>query len=120
MSFFGRNLLYAGALAAGTFFLGWWTVPVAALVFGALQRKRGGIALIAAEIAIEVWTALLIVQSVRGARLVGFGEKLGASMGVPVWALFVATLAFPALLASCAASLGAQVASLRDTSEPAS
>lgn len=95
------SLILAGAVAfaAGTWALGWWTLPLIAAVWG--FRGRVGDAVVAATAA---WGALLVVQTTR-APLGPLLERLGGLFGVPPWALVVLTLAFAGLLAWSAATL---------------
>ena len=58
------------------------------------------------------WGGLLAVAAVRGDALGTFASTLGGAMGAPGWAIVLATLLYPALLASSAAWL-AHLASAR-------
>jgi hypothetical protein len=49
------------------------------------------------------WGCLLLVAAVRGDALGPLSRTLGAGMGIPGWALFAATLLYPAILASSSA-----------------
>jgi len=62
------------------------------------------------------WSGLLLAAALRGDSLMTFSSTLGAAMGVPGWALFVATLLYPTVLASSAAWL-AQLVSLSRRTE---
>lgn len=84
----------------------WFGAPtLAALLIGAAigvarlsqpARKSGLAAFIA-------WACLLLVALVRGDALGLLSTTLGAGMGIPGWAVFAATLLYPAILASSAA-----------------
>ena len=52
------------------------------------------------------WGALLATSALRGDALGAFTATLGSAMGLPGWAIAVATLLYPAILASSAAWLG--------------
>ena len=51
------------------------------------------------------WALLLAVAALRGDAMGTLAGSLGAAMGLPGWALFVATLLYPAVLAASAAWL---------------
>jgi hypothetical protein len=96
------------AFAAGTWLLGWWTVPVVALAYGlwngrSVTRAPGSpVVALAAALA---WGLLLAAAAVS-APVAALAGRLGALMGQPSFALYAATLLFPALLAWSAAALG--------------
>jgi hypothetical protein len=74
----------------------------------------------AALAALVAWGGLLLLAVARGDALGALSSTLGAAMGVPAWALFAATLLFPALLASSAAWLASLVSPRRSaTIQPA-
>jgi hypothetical protein len=52
------------------------------------------------------WGSLLAVAGARGDELGAFSVALGGAMGIPGWGVFLATLLYPAALASSAAWLG--------------
>ena len=52
------------------------------------------------------WGGLLATSAVRGDAIGPFTATLGGAMGLPGWAIVVATLLYPALLASSAAWFG--------------
>lgn len=59
------------------------------------------------------WGGPLLVAAVRGDALGTFASTLGGVMGAPGWAIVLATLLYPALLASSAAWLAHFAASAR-------
>ena len=59
------------------------------------------------------WGGLLALAAVRGDALATFASTLGGAMGAPGWAIVLATLLYPALLASSAAWLAHVAASGR-------
>ena len=100
----------AAAFALGTWVLGWISTAVIALVFGVAAARRSAPweALLAAVVA---WLVLLGVQALGSAR----GEVarvVGAVVGVPAWAIPVATILFVALLACSAAVVGREIAAV--------
>ena len=105
MRTFVKVLLLAELFAVVTYAFGWWTVPVVAAVW-AIASRDSNRPLVAAACAALGWASLLLLDSVKGP--VGtMATKLGGVMGVPGIVLLILTLLFPALLAWCAAALGA-------------
>lgn len=90
------------AFGAGTLLVGWWTVPIIALVWGGLapSRMRAGVS--AAVAAVLSWALLLGWMATQGS-VVSVAGRVGAIYGVPGIAFFAITLAFVALLAGSAA-----------------
>lgn len=103
--------LVALAALIGTWVLGWWSVPTIALVAGLLGCRA---ALVSAASA-AAWLLLLLFDMASGyiPRIAG---ALAGIMGLPAAALFLVTLALPALLGWSAASVGDAARSLRATS----
>jgi hypothetical protein len=98
-----RSLLVAALVAAGTWFLGWWAVPLVGLGYG-LARRRAPSAIEAALGAAIGWGALLGWQASAPA----FGRLADALSGVfplPTAGLVALTLCFAAGLAGGAARL---------------
>jgi hypothetical protein len=87
--------------ALGTWLLGWWTVPVVAVLFG-IQRTRPALVGLAATVA---WLVLLVVDA-SGGSITRLAGVLSGVMGLPAPVLYLATLLFPLLVAWSAASLG--------------
>lgn len=104
-----RVILVALVIALGTVLLGWWAVPVVAAAYGVVARRSRFPGLVAAAGAALAWGGYLGVAALGGAPVESFSPSLAASMQLPAWAPFMATLAFPALLAAPAAYLGARV-----------
>jgi hypothetical protein len=96
------------AIAAATWLAGWWGVVLAALVVGAVHRRRPGIAWLTALAAIVAWGALLLVDAARG-RFGALAAAIGGVMRVPAAAVVVVTLLFAALLAWSSAAVGSEV-----------
>ena len=104
------------AFALLTPLLGWWAVPLVAIVVGVLFRASGGRSKSAAWCAVAAWAILLEVDASRGGfpRVAG---AIGGAMGVPWIALAVLTLAFAGLLAWSAATVAAEAARRLSPSE---
>jgi len=69
----------------------------------------------AAAAGLLAWTVLLLMAALRGDAMATLAGSLGAAMGVPGWALFVATLLYPTVLAASAAWLAHLVSPRRPT-----
>jgi hypothetical protein len=112
-------LLGAVAIIAGTGLGAPVLAPVLTGVGMGLLRPRFA-ARGAALAALVAWGGLLLFALARGDSLGALASTLGAAMGVPAWALFAATVLYPALLASSAAWLAHLVSPRRDaTIQPA-
>ncbi|MDB4882848.1 MAG: hypothetical protein JWL95_1614 [Gemmatimonadetes bacterium] len=98
-------LVAAVAVALLTWTLGWWGVVIAALIIGAVQWRRRGIAWMTALAAIVAWAALLLVDAASG-RLGALASTMAGVMRIPAAALVVVTLLFSGLLAWSAAVVG--------------
>ncbi len=103
MRTFVKFVLLAEAFAVATYGLGWWIVPVIALVWGLLARGAGK-ARFAALAATTGWATLLLLDVSRGPVSV-MATQLGAVMNVPSFVLYILTLIFPGLLAFCTTTL---------------
>jgi hypothetical protein len=71
---------------------------------------------VAAAGGLIAWGGLLLAAQLRGDAVARLSSTLGAAMGLPGWALFVATLLYPAVLASSAAWLASLVTPRRTRS----
>ena len=96
-------------VALATWIVGWWGVAVAAVVIGALQWRRKGIAWMTALAAMLAWSALLLTNTIGG-RFGALSSALGGVMGAPAGALVVVTLLFAGLLGWSAAVVASQLA----------
>ncbi len=96
--------MIVGAMAAGTWFVGWWTVPVIAAVWAIVDRTDRTLPLRAAGAGIAAWGLLLAAQ-LPGGSLERLAIAVGTAMGVGALPLVVLTLLYPALLAASAAGL---------------
>ena len=103
--------LVAVAIALGTWMLGWWAVPVIALV-GGLMRCRAWIVCLASSAA---WLALLAIDAATGS-VASVAGVLAGVMRLPAIAIVALTIILPALLGWSAASLGNAALSFRSTS----
>jgi hypothetical protein len=105
-----RLALITIAIAAGTWLIGWYAVPVFGLLAGIARVRPGAVALGAAA----GWLLLLMIDVLAG--MAPLASLLAGIMGLPAPALFAVTLIFPALLAWSAASVVDAALSLRATS----
>jgi hypothetical protein len=108
----------AAAMIAGT----WLGLPtlspiVVGLVIGLGWPQRA--ARRAALAGLAAWGGLLLAALVRGDAIGSLGATLGAAMGLPGWALLIATLAYPAALGASAGWLAHLVSPFRGTSTDA-
>jgi hypothetical protein len=110
-------LIGALGIVAGT----WLGAPtlapiVAGLAIGLLWPHHA--ARTAALAGIAAWGGLLLVALLRGDDVLILGASLGSAMGLPGAVLFVATLLYPALLASSSAWLAHLVSPRRAPGSP--
>jgi len=103
-----KFVLIAEAFAVGTYALGWWAVPLVALLCGLTISVDGKPVIYATVCAAAGWSMLLLLDAARG-PLGEVAARFGGVMGFPPAALVVTTLLFPALLAWSASSIGAAV-----------
>ena len=87
------------------------TAIVVGLALGFLRPRHA--ARRAALAGALAWGGLLLAAAMRGDALGTFASTLGGAMGAPGWAIFLATLLYPALLASSAAWLAHFASSAR-------
>ncbi len=104
-----RTIMLAIGIALGTILVGWWSVPLVAVVYGVLLRGTRHPGLPAAAGGAMAWGGYLGLAVVGGAPVGGFASSLAAAMQLPGWAPLTVTLAYPAVLAGLAAYLGARV-----------
>lgn len=102
------------ALAAGTWFVAWWMVPLVGAMWGYLRREDRSAPLAAGLAAILSWGTLLLFTA-SGAPQGSVMDAVGTAMQVGPWALVALSLAFPALLAASAAGLVRAIAAPRPT-----
>jgi hypothetical protein len=107
-------LLLVAAFALGSW-VGWWTVPAVAALWGWLRPAVPRPILSAGIAAVTAWSFWLTTDVVWDPRAAGvLANQLGAIMRVPPPALYVVTLLFPALLAWSAAALACAAAGYSD------
>lgn len=104
-----RVVFLALVFALGTAWYGWWTVPVIALVYGVMDRARWHRGWLAASGAVVSWSGILTIAQMRGAPVWESGGRIASILRLPAPALLVVTLAFAALLAGPAATLGSAI-----------
>lgn len=93
--------LVGGALllAALTWWVGWWTVPLVAALWGLRGQP-----LEVAQAALLAWAGLLAAQGLR-APILPLADRVSGIFGLPAWGLLVSTPLFAALVAWAAATL---------------
>lgn len=89
-----------------TYAVGWWAVPLVALVCGLAISLDGRPVLYATLCAAAGWLMLLLLDAARG-PLGEVAARFAGVLGFPPVALVATTLLFPALLAWSASSIGA-------------
>jgi hypothetical protein len=97
------------AFAAGTFFVGWWSIPVIALAWGWLVGPTRRPATRSAAGAGLAWMGFLAYDAMRGpaGRL---ARTLGELLHLPAVGVIAITVFFAMLLAWSAAIVGAESA----------
>ena len=100
-----RLAMLGSAYAIGTFWLGWWSVPVIAVAWGLMASRTPGAVLHSTLAAALAWTALLLWSTLSG-PLPTIANQLGGAMGLSPMVLVVVTLLFPAVLAWSGTLLG--------------
>lgn len=104
-----RVLLLALAFAIGTAWYGWWTVPVLAFGYAAMdatQWRRGWLSALAA---VTAWGAILLWGLARNPMMWTTSARVAGMLSTSPWLLLALTLSFAALLAGPAAVFGAAV-----------
>jgi hypothetical protein len=99
----GIVLLLAVAMAVGTWWLGWWAVPVIGAAWGVARYGQHS-AWTAAVAAALAWVLLLGLLALRG-PVGDLARIVGGALTLPGWVLVLATVVFPAALAGTAARL---------------
>jgi len=102
-----RQLVLVAALAVvmalGTWWLGWWVVPVLGAAWGV--ARYGAYPSATAGVAAALgWLLILGFQAIRG-PMGEVSRTLAAVLSMPGWVPIVATALFPAGLAAAAARL---------------
>lgn len=95
----GWLVIGAVGFAVATVYIGWWTVPLLALLLG-IRLGPGAVGLAAGL----GWAGLL-ARDALAAPLLPYAGKLGGLFGLPGWSLLLLTVLFAGLLAWSAAAL---------------
>jgi hypothetical protein len=101
-----RTLAFAALVAVGTWFLGWWSVPLCGVGYALLRAGQGGIVVEASLGAMLAWGALLAWQ-LSNPAFSRLQEAISGVFPVPVAVLMLVTLMFAGILAGAAARLTA-------------
>lgn len=99
----------AAAFAAGTWYFGWWTVPLLALVWGLRVGPTRWPAMRAAVAAAIAWCGLLLYDHLKGPAW-HLALLLGRVMHLPAVVLLGVTVGLACVLAWSAATVGSEVA----------
>jgi hypothetical protein len=100
-------LLGAAGMAAGTWFGGWWAVPLVGAALGVVRRRDPAVALLAGLAAVVAWGALLAAVTDRAIGPVL--PTVGPVLRLDPARLVAVTLGFAAILAMSAAGLARAV-----------
>ncbi len=100
-------VVLGAAMALGTALAGWWAVPALGLVYG-LWRGPDGAGAVAGGGALLGWSMLTVWNWLSG-PVMELSGSVGAILGLPAWALPLATALFPAWLAGAAAAVGTAI-----------
>ena len=101
------------AFAVGTL-IGWWMVPAAAALWGALRPSTSRPAFVAALAAALAWSCWLVADMIGGNGTFGvLAPRLAGVMQLSAIVLVVLTLGFAALLAWSAAAVVGAIAERR-------
>lgn len=101
-------LLGVAGMAAGTWFGGWWAVPLVGALLGVVRRKDPAAALLAGLAAVVAWAALLAAVTAKAVGPVL--PTIGPVLRLDPTRLIVVTLGFAAILAMSAAGLARALA----------
>lgn len=103
-----RALVVALAFTAATA-VGWWGIPAAAALFGAITARDRGGPLVAGLAAIIAWGGILAWDATQG-PVNSVASALGGVLNVLPIAVYVLTMAFAGLIAVCAAIVARTIA----------
>jgi hypothetical protein len=104
-----RFVVLTALMAAGTWFAGWWAVPIVAALYGAAFRWSRGSGLLAGVAGIASWGVLLGLTAFA-APIGHLASILGGVLNVRTVGVYVLTLCYPGLLALTAALVARSVA----------
>ena len=96
-----RTVLVSVAMVLASM-IGWWAIPVAGAVFGALTYRDSAGPVIAGFGAIIAWGGILAYEAMRG-PVSTVAATVGAVLQTKPIAVYVLTLAFAGLLGICSA-----------------
>lgn len=117
-----RQMMLRTAVVTAAFafasLIGWWALPAAAAVFGAITRRDRGGALVAGLAGMLAWALLLGLDAWAG-PVPAVATTLAGVLQIRPAAVYVFTLTFPALLAVCAAIVARALARLALRERPA-
>ena len=105
------GVVCAAVVVLGAWLIGWWIVPVAALIASVLWWDRPDVARHVMWGAVAGWTVLLLIDSLHG-RTWSLARAGGGALFLPWGLLFPVTLLFAAGIAWSMATL-AQAACAR-------
>ena len=94
---------------AAEFVIGWWALPVVALVLGLVGARRPGISLIVGGAGLTAWGLLYAWTAVTGSHFVPFMASLAAAMKLKPMQLVTAITGIPALITAPAARVGSAI-----------
>jgi len=99
-----RFLLLMVAFAAGTAAVGWWAVPVIAIVWAILTRNERSHPLLVGFAAMWAWGELLAIAAMRG-PVMELATVIGGVMSIGAAGAICLTILYPGLVAAAAAGL---------------
>ena len=98
-------VVLAAAMALGTWWLGWWVVPVLGAAWGA--ARYGAYPSATAGVAAALgWMGLVGIAALQG-PMGGVSRMVGGVLSVPGWVPLALTALFPAGLAAASARVSA-------------
>jgi hypothetical protein len=103
-----RLAMLGSAYAIGTFWLGWWSVPVIAILWGLIAAGTPRAVLHSVLAAAIAWTVLLLWTTLSG-PLPTIANQLAGATGLHPAVLITVTVIFPAILAWSGTLLGTGV-----------
>jgi len=108
-------LACGGLVVLGAWLIGWWIVPLAALITTIIWWERADIAMEVMWGAVGGWVVLLLIDSLHG-RTWALARAAGGALFLPWGLLFPVTLLFAAGLAWSTAVVVKELCSWRMTS----
>lgn len=107
MMLFSRVVLLAAVFALATFAVGWWSVPLVAVLYTVIAARGTELAgrssaVVAGIAAMLGWAALLAIAAARG-PVPTLAAELGGILRLPASGIYAVTIAYPGLLAISAA-----------------